>query len=752
MSLLAPLYVIGAFAIGAPILFHLIRRQPKGQVLFSSLMFLKPTPPRLTRRSRLDNWFLLLLRALALLLLAIAFARPFLRSVALSQAAIPGRRLVMVIDQSASMQRAGLWKQVVSEVERVLEDLQPADELAVVAFDEQPYVLLGFEETAKLTPEQLQTSVPDLLESIKPTWAHGEMGNALAFAGDLAVSHEADGQTPTVGSLDGSGRKNSLGPAGTNSHLILISDMAAGSELDALQTYAWPKTLRVDVRRMVTDQRTNASAQILESKAESAVDLDRVRVRVSNSADATSSRFSLRWAGGTPTNANASLVESSQQSAELPIQVPPGQSRVVRMPLPGPGMTSLLLQGDDHEFDNQRFVVASEPLPSKLLHLGQVVGEPRDNLLFYLQRIPFDNKRRIVTVETLEPKQLSAAPDPADVPLLVVTEELRPQDAATVKAYCEAGGRVLFVLPKFQQQVTPMPEVKPDAEGRRSISSGQSLKSVQSLRYGATVNLISESTLEFREAEIADYAMLSRIDFSNPLFQTMADPQFNDFSKIRFWAHRVISNVDADWQIVAQYDDGDPAVLEKKVGMGRLFVLASGWQPTESQLALSTKFLPLMFSFFEAGANMAASEQYTIGELVDFPASDSAKIVNPSGESFDYKQTSDQEGIRVPGIYQFKTAKASSSFAVNLKESESRTEPLDDESLAGYGVLLGENVSTAETLENERQLRDRELESQQRLWQWILVSALALLGLETLLGSLWSRRGQANGAPVVETG
>lgn len=31
MSLLAPLYVIGAFAIGAPILFHLIRRQPKGR-------------------------------------------------------------------------------------------------------------------------------------------------------------------------------------------------------------------------------------------------------------------------------------------------------------------------------------------------------------------------------------------------------------------------------------------------------------------------------------------------------------------------------------------------------------------------------------------------------------------------------------------------------------------------------------------------------------------------------------------------
>ncbi|MCP4945850.1 MAG: hypothetical protein GY924_28205, partial [Planctomycetaceae bacterium] len=368
------------------------------------------------------------------------------------------------------------------------------------------------------------------------------------------------------------------------------------------------------------------------------------------------------------------------------------------------------------------------------------------NLLFYLQRIPFDNKRRIVAVETLEPGLLGEPPDPAEVPLLVVTEELAPQVAAKVKSYCEAGGRVLVVLPKVQQQVTSVPKDISDADLTPSDTSEQSPE------YGATVNLISDSTLKFREAEIADYSMLSRIDFSNPLFQTMADPQFNDFSKIRFWAHRVISDLDDAWQVVAQYDDGDPAVLEKKVGEGRLFVLASGWQPTESQLALSTKFLPLMFSFFEAGGNGETPEQYTVGQSVDFPVSESAEIVSPSGDTLDYEPGNDQQGIREPGIYQFKTARQNSLFAVNLDESESRTEPLDDESLAGYGVLLGDNVSTAETLENERQLRDRELESQQRLWQWILVLALALLGLETLLGTLWSRRGQAGGVPGVETG
>ena len=67
-------------------------------------------------------------------------------------------------------------------------------------------------------------------------------------------------------------------------------------------------------------------------------------------------------------------------------------------------------------------------------------------------------------------------------------------------------------------------------------------------------------------------------------------------------------------------------------------------------------------------------------------------------------------------------------------------------------MLLGDHASNAETLENERQLRDRELESQQRLWQWMLVLALALLGLETFLGTLWSRRGQGDGLPLVEPG
>src|SRR5258708_21210512 len=79
MSFLAPLFLAGAAAIALPVLFHLIRRTTREKTVFSSLMFLMQSPPRLTRRSRLEHILLLALRCLVLFLLAVGFYRPFLK-------------------------------------------------------------------------------------------------------------------------------------------------------------------------------------------------------------------------------------------------------------------------------------------------------------------------------------------------------------------------------------------------------------------------------------------------------------------------------------------------------------------------------------------------------------------------------------------------------------------------------------------------------------------------------------------------
>jgi len=150
MSLLAPLYLIGGLAIALPILVHLIRRRPKAQAEFSSLMFLRESPPQLTKRSRLDDWPLLAMRALALLLLALAFSRPFWRSEQSRSSGSMGRRMVLLVDTSASMQRSGIREAVQTAVQDFAQRLEPADTAAFLAFDEFPQVVVDFDQFGEL--------------------------------------------------------------------------------------------------------------------------------------------------------------------------------------------------------------------------------------------------------------------------------------------------------------------------------------------------------------------------------------------------------------------------------------------------------------------------------------------------------------------------------------------------------------------------------------------------------------------------
>ena len=136
MSVLAPLCLIGLTAIALPLAFHLIRRSPRDDMQFSSLMFLKRSPPKVTRRSRLDQLLLLLLRGLALALLAFAFARPFLRQEATATSeVVDAQRVAILIDVSASMRRGDLWQQAVRAAEDAVERCDPYDQVAIFTFD-----------------------------------------------------------------------------------------------------------------------------------------------------------------------------------------------------------------------------------------------------------------------------------------------------------------------------------------------------------------------------------------------------------------------------------------------------------------------------------------------------------------------------------------------------------------------------------------------------------------------------------------
>src|SRR4029079_3392123 len=104
MNFLTPWFLVGVSALAIPVLIHLIQPERKRGVVFPSLMFLPRIPYQSVRRRSIRHWFLLLLRAAAILLIVAAFARPFIPQGALAGAATEGaREIVVLLDQSASM-------------------------------------------------------------------------------------------------------------------------------------------------------------------------------------------------------------------------------------------------------------------------------------------------------------------------------------------------------------------------------------------------------------------------------------------------------------------------------------------------------------------------------------------------------------------------------------------------------------------------------------------------------------------------
>jgi len=104
MGFLAPWFLAGAVAAGLPVYLHLLRRHRTTPLPFSSLMFFERRTQSSIKHRRLRYLLLLAFRLAVILLLALAFANPFIER---SAASISGERLdLLVIDSSFSM-RAG---------------------------------------------------------------------------------------------------------------------------------------------------------------------------------------------------------------------------------------------------------------------------------------------------------------------------------------------------------------------------------------------------------------------------------------------------------------------------------------------------------------------------------------------------------------------------------------------------------------------------------------------------------------------
>jgi hypothetical protein len=231
-----------------------------------------------------------------------------------------------------------------------------------------------------------------------------------------------------------------------------------------------------------------------------------------------------------------------------------------------------------------------------------------------------------------------------------------------------------------------------------------------------------------------DYRMLADVKVEHPLLKPFGDPKLRDFTKLRFWKHRQIEMKDAGDKIetLAGFDNGQPAILSARIGKGTLIVLASGWHPGESQLALSTKFVPLLYGWLAAaGFSHDPAATLLVGEVLPLDAAAEHTITDPEGKTHSLKAGETFTATQI-GLYQVQSAAHTRTLAVNLPPDEGRVLPLAPQKLAEYGIKLSsgaENAGAGETA--DERLTATDTEQRQQSWWYILVMLLAILLLET---------------------
>lgn len=154
MTMLAPLFLLGLAALAVPVLVHLIQRERKTPIEFPSLMFVRRIPYQSVQRRRIQNWPLFLLRCLAVILIVLAFSRPFFPQTAV-QAAVAtagARDMVILLDRSASMGYGDTWQRAKDEAKRAIDSLGAGDQATLVLFDRNA------EENVRATGDRVRLS------------------------------------------------------------------------------------------------------------------------------------------------------------------------------------------------------------------------------------------------------------------------------------------------------------------------------------------------------------------------------------------------------------------------------------------------------------------------------------------------------------------------------------------------------------------------------------------------------------------
>jgi len=658
-----PWFLLGLAGVAIPIIIHILTRDRIRKVAFSTLRFFVQGARVTLRRKRWAEMIIIALRVLVCVLAALTFARPFLRARGGANGPSYSQARMIVADVSASMRRAGGAAALAAEVRKAA-DLPAGSAVGLLAFDHAVREVAPLEGDARPVLEAAKSLTP------------GEGGTDLAAA--LKQANEALRRVT-------SSRKD----------IVVISDL----QRSGFDSYKGDWKLEPGVVLQI--------ALLASAPAAADVGLTDAQVPQSLALDNQPRAVVVRLVNrGTNDLQDVPIVlrMNDRDVERQTVRLPAGASVPARFwhifDKAGDNSAEVRVLCDDADPGGSRYFFNARVLPEiPVLVVAKTAGGQGGAAFFVETALnpgtgtPFAVKAR--TAATVRPEDVVAA----SVMVLVDVATLEPAVVAAATRLLERGGGVLF-LP---------------GDGVTSEAFWATWSAVAPCRL--------KRAMTRRSPEGSAEGTLAKVDQTASVFEAFQRPHFGDFSTVRFARYWDVSESQAS-RVLARYDDGRPAILERQVGQGLCTIWLSPPDPAWNNLPLRSIFLPLLHETVRQSA--VHTEWQTTSAVGQTPPLPPGYSLKESGSTI--SKTAATPTDLGPGFHVLTNTEGQAiCLAINRPFGEADGARLKPEELKaalerptapdGSGAAAGPGASNAGARE----------------WWWWLAMALALL----LPAELW---------------
>jgi hypothetical protein len=672
MWFLNPLFWLGITAVAAPILVHLVRRTRARKIEFPALVFVRQVPQRTIRRRTLRNLFLLLLRCLAILLIVLAFTRPFFPSRSAAKETNSGGATVILVDSSLSMRREQLFAAALQRAESIIDERHD-ERVALMTFGNR------YEIVSRFTIDK--TGLRSMLKTLSAGWEGTDYEQALRGAESLFSELKI------------------VGPK----RIVLISDFQATGWNQANATFK----LGNDIQLMTVDVGGNnpqPNVAVTNVDAHGVVFgqkyLQNLAIEVSNFSDTARDRLAIDF------QINDQTVDKREISLN---------ARDVKMVEftgfnlgEGANRCAIEIAGGDFAADNKFYFTIRRELPARALIIENAARGRSDS--FYLQSALGLNEELPFSF-TLKS---AGAVDPAGISeyALVILNDSGALSSAlgeSIARFVEAGGQLII------------------STGPRTDAN-----SFNGSLHGISPATLGEAA----QPKPGESVAITDVKFDHPIFEVFreggrlaAARVFGYFRSEPRPNATVLARYEDGSAALIEANAGKGRVLLFTSSLG------PSWNDL-SLTPLYLPFVHQMVRYAasrEEGSWYALGQTFRVAKESGggLPAVDS-----PSGTRLtENRLTPDGDLLvtgRQPGFYRLRYSARPDFAAVDLEGAEGDFTKMDFAAFMS-GVNGGSGNGNAQSRETDRRFSNEEIEARQKVWWPLLFVALLLLIAESLL-------------------